>query len=332
MRRSVLFSFWISFSLCVAPALAEPLQVVTSVPDLADLVRRVGGDEVEVESLVRGPQDPHFIDPRPTFIRRLHDADLYVEMGLQLEIGWSPVLLQSARNPSIRPGGDGYIDASRAIVPLEVPGGVIDRSQGDVHPGGNPHYLTDPLNGLRVAHLLAQRLAAARPAAAEKFAANATAFEHALLERLVGAKLVAERPAAEIVAALEAGRLEGEAGGWLGQLANARGVKAVEDHRLWPYFARRFGIELVAELEPIPGIAPTTAHLTEVVALVEAQHVRLLLASPYFDERHARTVAQRTGIPVVTLAHQTGALEGADDYLSCVGLNVQAVAEALARE
>jgi len=328
MKRSSLCAF-AALVLCAATAFAKPLRVVTSVPDLADLVRRVGGDEVEVDALVRGPQDPHFIDPRPTFVRRLHDADLYVEMGLQLEIGWSPVLLQSARNPKVRPGGEGYVDASRAIVPLEVPGGAVDRSQGDVHVGGNPHYLSDPLNGLRVARLLAERLSAARPAAAAKFAAGAQAFERALLEKLAGAELAARVPAAELVAALEADRPPGPVGGWLGQLAGARGVPAVQDHRLWPYFAHRFGLELVAELEPIPGISPTTSHLTEVVALVQARGVRLLLASPYFDPRHARIVADRTGIPVVTLAHQVGALPGADDYLSTVELNVRAVAEAL---
>jgi zinc/manganese transport system substrate-binding protein len=312
-----------------ASALAKPLHVVTSVPDLADLARRVGGDEVDVSTLVRGPQDPHFVDPRPTFVTRLHDADLYVETGLQLEIGWSPVLLQSARNARIRPGGDGYIDASRAIVPLEVPRGRVDRSQGDVHPGGNPHYLSDPLNGLRVARLLADRFSAARPAAASKFAANAAAFERALLERLVGPELAARTPADALVAAIEADRLGAPPAGWLGRLAHARGVRAVQDHRLWPYFARRFGLELVAELEPIPGIAPTTAHLTRVVELVRTRGVRLLLASPYFDPRHAATVAGRTGIPVVTLAHQTGALPGSDDYLSTVDRNVRAVAEAL---
>jgi len=330
MKRLVPCAFAVLASvLSGAPALAKPLLVVTSVPDLADLVRQVGGDEVEVSALVRGPQDPHFIDPRPTFVRRLHDADLYVEMGLQLEIGWSPVLLQSARNPKVRPGGEGYVDASRAITPLEVPQGVLDRSQGDVHPGGNPHYLSDPLNGLLVARLLAERLGAARPEATAKFAAGLAAFEHALLERLVGAELAARMPADELVAALEGDRLTVPVGGWLGELAKARGVLAVQDHRLWPYFARRFGLELVAQLEPIPGIAPTTAHLTEVVQLVEARHVRLLLASPYFDARHARTVADRTGIPVVTLAHQTGALPGADDYLSTVDVNVRAVAKAL---
>jgi zinc/manganese transport system substrate-binding protein len=162
-------------------ALAEPLHVVTSTPDLADLVRVVGGEEVEAESLVRGPQDAHFMDPRPTFVRRLHDADLYVEVGLQLEVGWSPVLLQSARNPKIRPGGEGYIDASQAIAPLEVPTGAVTRAQGDVHANGNPHYLSDPLNGLFVARLLRDRLSALRPAAAADFAARTAGFVLALL-------------------------------------------------------------------------------------------------------------------------------------------------------
>jgi ABC-type Zn uptake system ZnuABC Zn-binding protein ZnuA len=327
MKRSILLV--LSLLLCATSASARPLRVVTSVPDLADLAARVGGEEVEVSALVRGPQDPHFIDPRPTFVTRLHDADMYVEMGLQLEIGWSPVLLQSARNPKIRPGAEGYVDASRAIVPLEVPTGIVDRSQGDVHVGGNPHYLSDPLNGVRVARLLAERLAALRPAGAATFGANAAAFEREVLARLVGPERLARSEPPELVAALETGRLDGAVGGWLGMLAGARGQTAVQDHRLWPYFAKRFGLELVAQLEPIPGIAPTTAHLTEVVALVKARGVRLLIASPYFDPRHARTVAERTGIPVVTLAHQTGALPGADDYLSTVDRNVRAVAEAL---
>lgn len=327
----------LSLSLAAA-AFGEPLRVVTSVPDLADLVRAVGGEEVEVESLVKGPQDAHFMDPRPTFVRRLHDADLYVEMGLQLEIGWSPVLLQSARNPRIRPGGEGYVDASQAIAPLEVPTGTVTRAAGDVHAYGNPHYLSDPLNGLHVARLLRDRLSAARPAAAAGFAAREAAFEHALLGRLVGPELAARFPADEIVAAVEQDRLgawleaRGGAaalGGWLGRLSNARGVAVVQDHRLWPYFARRFGLRPVAELEPLPGIAPTTAHLTEVVGLVKSQNVRLLIASPYFDPRHARSVAERTGIPVVTLAHQVGALPGADDYLSTLDLNVREVGEAL---
>jgi len=331
MHRFVLFALSVALLPLASAIHAEPLQVVTSVPDLADLVQRVGGNAVQVEALVRGPQDPHFIEPRPTFVRRLHDADLYVEVGLQLEVGWSPTLLQSARNPRVRPGGAGYLDASRAIQPLEVPVGSVDRSQGDVHPGGNPHYLSDPVNGLLVARLLRDHLGTLRPAEAARFAENEAAFERALLERLVGASLLAATPPDALLASLADGAPAG-AEGWLGRLASARGTAAVQDHRIWPYFARRFGIRLVAELEPRPGIAPTTSHLTEVVALIEREQVRMLLASPYFDARHARTVAGRTGIPVVTLGHQVGALPGTDDYLALVEENVRRVEEALRGE
>jgi ABC-type Zn uptake system ZnuABC Zn-binding protein ZnuA len=260
-----------------------------------------------------------------------------VEVGLQLEIGWSPVLLQSARNPKIRPGGERYLDASQAIAPLEVPTGAVTRAQGDVHASGNPHYLSDPLNGLLVARLLRDKLSSLRPDAAADFAARTTAFEQALLERLVGREVAGRFPAEELVTALAQDRLESVGGaralgGWLGRLAPARGAAVLEDHRLWPYFARRYGLRAVAELEPLPGIAPTTAHLTEVIGLVKSQNVRLLIASPYFDARHARTVADRTGIPVVTLAHQVGALPGADDYLSTAELNVRRVEEALGGE
>jgi zinc/manganese transport system substrate-binding protein len=141
---------------------AETLRVVATVPDLGSLAQAVGGDAVDVTVLVKGPQDPHFLEPRPSFVRALHDADLFVVVGMDLEIGWVPPLLGTARNPGIAVGGPGYVDASTAIVPLEVPQGAVTRALGDVHPFGNPHYLTDPVNGLRVAALLRDRLAAAR--------------------------------------------------------------------------------------------------------------------------------------------------------------------------
>jgi ABC-type Zn uptake system ZnuABC Zn-binding protein ZnuA len=325
IRLHCIVTLLLAFAL---PAAAEPLRVVTSTPDLADLARRVGGDAVEAESLVKGAQDPHFIEARPTFVRRLHDADLYVEVGLQLELGWSPKLLQGARNPRVRPGGDGYVDASRAIAPLEVPTRAFDRSQGDVHPGGNPHYLSDPVNGLRVARLLRDRLTALAPGSQAQFAANTAAFERELLTRLVGEALASEQSPDALLAAIDGGTLRSP-GGWLARLSNANGVAAIQDHRIWPYFAKRFGIRLVAELEPQPGIAPTTSHLTRVVGIAEREHVRMLLASPYFDPRHARTVAERTGIPVVTLGHQVGSLPGADDYLSLIEENVTRVEQAL---
>ena len=303
---------------------ASPLRVVTTIPDLGDLAREVGGDEVEVSVLAKGPQDPHFVEPRPSYLRTLHDADMYVEIGMDLEVGWAPVLLRGARNPDILPGGRGYLAASQAIHPLEIPTGPVTRALGDVHPYGNPHFLTDPLNGLRVAALIRDKLAALRPGAKAGFDARYRDFARRLMERLVGPELAAGRDPEELAAALEAGALgEAPLGGWLGATQPLRGMRAIEDHQAWIYFARRFDLVLVGTLEPKPGIAPTTSHLAEVVEAVEAQHARVILASPYFDPRAARWVSERTGAQVANLAHQVGAREGTGDYLDAIDYNVR---------
>jgi len=308
---------------------AAPLRVVATVPDLADLARTVGGDAVEAMSLAKGPQDPHFVEAKPSFVRQLHDADLLVAVGLDLEAGWLPPLLQAARNPRVSPGEAGHLDASRAIAPLDVPKGAVDRSMGDVHPLGNPHYLTDPLNGLRVARAIAERIAQLRPEAAAGVAARADAFERRLVERLVGEALVAKEAPGEIARAVERGELDAllarsgaTLGGWLGLLGAER-RRAVEDHRAWSYFARRFEVELVAALEPLPGIAPTTRHLAAVVEQMKAQQVGLVFSTAYFSPDAAKFVAAQTGARIVPLAHQVGSRPGTDDYLSAVDWNVR---------
>lgn len=321
-------------TLCAAHASAgEELAVVATVPDLASLAEAVGGDDVRVTALVKGPQDPHFLEPRPSFVRTLHGADLFVLVGMDLEAGWVPPLLASARNAAIQPGARGYLDASGAIEPLGAPPGAVSRAMGDVHASGNPHYLCDPLNGLRVARRLRERLAELRPARAEAFAARERRFAEALVARLVGPEAAAGRDPDEIARAVEEGRIEsllgGPPGGWLGVARAAAGRGAVEDHLLWEYFARRFGLRLVATLEPLPGVAPTTRHLAGVVATMEREGAGLILSSVYFDPRHARFVAERTGARIVPLAHQVGAREGAADYLSTVDSNVRALARAL---
>jgi len=337
MLRHALRRFALSLALAGAASAgasaAEPLRVVATLPDLGSLARTVGGEQVEVTVLVKGPQDAHFLEPRPSFIRALHEADLFVLNGMDLEVGWVPPLLQSARNPKILPGAAGYVDASSAVMPLEVPQGRVDRSMGDVHPYGNPHYLTDPVNGLRVAALLRDRFAERRPEAAGALAERYARFAAELAARLVGPEAAASRDPEELVRSVEEGRSSalpgGEPGGWLGTLRAARGRSAVEDHKLWEYFARRFGLLPVATLEPLPGIAPTTKHLTTVVEIMKQRGVGLILSSVYFDPRHANWVAERTGARVVPLAHQVGARDGAADYLATVDYNVRALAEAL---
>lgn len=312
--------------LSAGAAAAEPLRVVASVPDLGDLVREVGGSEVEVSVITKGPQDPHFVEARPSFVRVLHDADLYLEIGRELEVGWSSVLLRAARNPKILPGSRGYLAASAAIEPLQVPTGPVTRAMGDVHPYGNPHFMTDPLSGLRVSALIRDKLAELRPAADEGFRVRRQSFAKRLMERLVGPELAATRDPDELARRLEAGDLDAsQLGGWLGEARALRGVGVVEDHSAWAYFARRFGLDVVATLEPKPGIAPTTSHLSEVVERVKARRARVILASPYFDPRHASWVAERTGARIAPMAHQEGSREGTDDYLATIEYNLRAV-------
>jgi ABC-type Zn uptake system ZnuABC Zn-binding protein ZnuA len=322
--------------LAAASSEAKPLDVVATLPDLGSLAREVGGDEVSVTVLGKGPQDPHFIEARPSFIRKLHSADLFVVVGMELELGWAPVLLRGARNPRITPGAPGYLDASTVIVPLQVPEPTSDRSAGDLHPFGNPHYLLDPLNGLRVARLIRDRLTELRPDAEPAFRQGYDGFARRLIERLVGPEAAALAPPEELARLVETGRLDPwleqrgtSLGGWLADAKRLEGSQAVEDHRLWVYFASRFGIRLVGTLEPLPGIAPTSRHLSKVVARIREGQVPLILSTSYFDPRHARWVAQRSGARIAALAHQPGAREGTNDYLATADYNLQQVLEAL---
>jgi ABC-type Zn uptake system ZnuABC Zn-binding protein ZnuA len=341
LRRVVIAGLALGALFCAVavPLRAEEvLRVFATTPDLGSLAREVGGDRVAVVTMVQGPEDPHFAPARPSWIKELSRADLYVQNGLELEIGYAPLLQRGARNAAVLPGGAGYLDASTAIVPIDVPSGTIDRSMGDVHPFGNPHYLLDPLNGLAVAAVLRDKLGALRPADASLFAEGYDAFHRRVAEGLVGAELAAKYEAEKLATLHELGKLEkfldgtGEReklGGWLGRMAPLRGTKVVDDHRLWPYFARRFGIEIVGDLEPKPGIPPTTSHLTALVERMRAQNVKAVIASPYYDPRHARFVAEATGAAVVPLSHQVGGRPQVSDYFGNIDYNVRTLAQAL---
>lgn len=317
---------------------AEPLRVCATVPDLGSLVEEVGGDRVAVTVFVKGTEDPHTLDARPSFVKELNRADLLVLVGLELEIGWLPVLQKNARNPRVLAGGSGCLDASQAVPVMEAPEGPVDRAMGDVHAAGNPHYLSDPVLGLKIAGLIRDKLAALRPGEAEYFRKRYDGFRKRLGAALVGEQLAAKYDVEKLAALHEHNKLleflasQNEKqllGGWLGKLAPHFGAKAVDDHSVWPYFARRFGIEIVGHLEPKPGMPPTTRHLAEIVKAMKPAGVKLVVSSAYYDPKHAAFVAERTGAKVVRLAHQVGALEGASDYLKTVDLNVARIAEAL---
>ena len=317
---------------------AEPLRVCATVPELGSLAEEVGGTEVTVTVFTKGTESPHFTVPKPSFIKALHACHAYVQIGLELEIGWAPPLLQSARNTAVAPGGAGYIDASEVIPALGVPSGQVDRSMGDVHPGGNPHYLLDPLNGLRVAALLRDRFTALRPEAEQHFAARYADFRQRLGAALVGEALSLKYDFEKLALLAEHGRLvdfldsQGDAAllaGWLGMARPLAGTKAVAEHDAWAYFAARFGLQLVAFLEPIPGVPPSTSHVGAVIERMLAEQIGVVLAIAYYDPRYARFVSEKTGATVVAMAHQVGARPGAGDYLSMTDYNVRQLATML---
>jgi ABC-type Zn uptake system ZnuABC Zn-binding protein ZnuA len=315
-----------------------PLRVAATVPELGSLVREVGGDQVEVTVFAKGTEDPHFVEAKPSFVKVLSQADLFIQVGMENEAGWVPLLVRNAGNPNVLAGAKGFLDASTAITPLDVPTGTIDRSQGDVHAAGNPHFLTDPLNGLRVAALIRDKLLELRPDRQPSFEQRYQAFRRRLGAAMVGESLSKKYDFEKLALLYEHGRLadflkqqgdDGKLGGWLGMMLPYYGAKVLADHNVWPYFARRFGITVVGFMEPKPGIPPTTRHLGELVNTMRAEQVKLVIGVPYYDPRHAQFISGNTGATVVKMAHQVGAREGTDDYISMIDYNVRSLAAAL---
>lgn len=316
----------------------EVLRVFVTTPDLGSIAREVGGDLVSVVEMVKGREDPHFAEARPSFVKELSRADLFVEVGLELESGYAPLLLDGARNAAVLPGGAGFLDASRAIAPLDVPQGVVDRSMGDVHVAGSPHYLLDPVRGFEVAKAIASKLSVLRPASSTVFAARLEDFRSRLAASIAGPALAAKYDAFKLAELASRGGLSAfldaqgdraSLGGWLGAMLPLAGTKVVDDHAVWTYFAARFGLVVVGHLEPKPGIPPTTAHLREVIERMKADGVRAVIASPYYDPRHARLVADATGAKLIELAHQTGGREGTATWIEMIDYNVRTTAAAL---
>ena len=317
---------------------AEPLWVCATVPGLGSLAEEVGGTEVAVTVFTKGTESPHFTVPKPSFVKALNVCGAYVQVGLELEIGWAPALLQNARNAAVLPGGPGFIDASTVVPALGVPSGPIDRSMGDVHPGGSPHYLLDPLNGLRVAGLLRDRFSTLRPEAKQYFAERYDAFRQRLGAALVGEALSRKYDFEKLALLAEHGRLfdfldsQGDSAlldGWLAALRPHAGAEVVAEHDAWAYFSARFGLEVVAFLEPIPGVPPTTSHLGAIIERMRAEQVGAVLTTAYYDPRYARFVSDKTGAAVVAIAHQVDARPGTGDYLAMTDYNVKQLAAAL---
>lgn len=282
---------------------AAKLKVITTTSDLAQVARAVGGDRVDVESIARGYQNPHYVDAKPSFIVKLIDADAFIRTGLELESGWEPVLVESARNRRILPGNAGFIDASEAVEPKAVPADPT-RAMGDVHPGGNPHYMLDPRNAIKVARHIAERFAAIDPPGGPTYRANADAFGNRLQEK------IAE---------------------WRNDLAPFAGATFVSYHDSWPYFADFFGLSDAGQIEPKPGIPPTASHTADLIERMNAENVRMIFTDPWFERRTVAFIAERTGAAIVEIAMFPGAYPGTETYVDAMDHNVTAIKKALRR-
>lgn len=278
------------------------LKVVTSSTDLYDIAVAVGGTRIHAAHIGEGYQDPHFVEAKPSFILRLRDADVFAFVGLDLEIGWMPLLVDGARNSRIKAGGTGYVDVSRAMPVLDIPQGTVDRSQGDVHPRGNPHYWLEPENGKRIAHLFAEKFTALDPKGADTYAKNAKAFD---------AKVDALN--AELAP----------------RLAITRNKPVVAWHTSWRYFAQYTGMNIVAFMEPKPGVPPSPSHLASVIATVKRTGAKAIVMEPFYDKKVAETVAKRTGVKVLILPTSVGGLPSVTNYFELIRHNVTQLAEAV---
>jgi zinc/manganese transport system substrate-binding protein len=281
---------------------AAQLRVVTSTTDLYDIARAVGGNRIAATHIGQGYEDPHFIQPKPSFILQLQKADVWAYVGLDLEIGWMPLLLDGAKNSKIRSGGSGHLNVSLVIPVLDVMRGNVDRSQGDVHPLGNPHYWLDPDNARKIAKLFRDKFAELDGENTPAYDANLKAWE---------AKLDAAERA------------------WQDELAIIKGKPIVAWHTSWRYFAAYTDVNIVGFIEPKPGVPPSASHLASLIRTMKEKDAKVIIMEPFYDRKTADKVARETGAQVLVLPPSVGGLKGLDDYISVMRHDIQALATAL---
>ncbi len=326
----------ISVSLAALASVASAnLSVVTSTEDLASIVRAVGGDKVSVSSIVTGARDPHTIEAKPGYMSRLMKADLFVAIGLDLEVGWEDAIIRGSRNNNLRVGAKGHLYASNGITPLEKPSGSVTRAQGDVHPNGNPHIWLDPANVRKIADTIANKMSELDPGNRAVYQKNADAFQsqidaamfgQALVSQVGATKLWTWSNAGSLASELKAAGLSAKLAGWAGRLEKYRGQNIVTYHRSWSYLADRFGFAVVEELEPKPGIPPTAGHLAKVIGEANSKDVRAIVQESFYSKKAAETVASRTKAKVVVIPLSVGSETGVTDYFKLMDTIVLRIA------
>lgn len=299
--RKILIGAVLVAGMCPA---ASKLNVVTSTEDLAALGREVGGDHIAIDSIAKGYQDPHFVEPKPSFLLKLQKADLLAVVGLQLEIGWLPPLITQSGNSKIQVGNKGYLDVSTFCEVLELPTGVVTRADGDVHPLGNPHYWLDPENGRRIARAFKDKFSEMQPADAAYFDQHLKDFEQRLTD--------AEKR-------------------WDAEMAPFKGRKVVTYHRSFPNFAKRFGLNIVDYVEPKPGIPPTPSHTLELINRMKQENIKLILVEPYFDMKTPNSVAQAVGGTAIVLLPSVGGEKQVQTYFQLFDYDINLLTTAFGK-
>jgi zinc/manganese transport system substrate-binding protein len=300
--NKVIFTFLAAGTLLTAHA---KLNVVATTTDFAAIAKEIGGDKIELTTLAKPTEDPHFVDAKPSFIVKLNHADVLIEGGAELEIGWLPALLDQSRNEKLAAGVPGHVACAQGIQLLEVPA-TLDRSKGDIHAAGNPHYTTDPINAKVIAQNIANAFCALDEKSAESYRANLKKFDDA-----IDAKMVE----------------------WQKTLAPFKGQQIVSYHDSWLYFGGRFGLKIELFLEPKPGIPPTPAHLAEVITKMKSDNAHVIIVDPYLNRRTAETVARNANATVVDVTQFPGGVKGTEGgYIQMLDYLVNSIAKALAEK
>jgi len=302
--KSPIRLIWVSMVVLVlaaAPAFAD-LKVATSLTDLASVAQFVGGKHVTAQSLCRGFEDPHFVPAKPSLMKAIQHADVFISTGLELDAGWLPLVLPGSRNPRIQPGAKGFVDASEGVDVLEKPSGTVSRAEGDVHPLGNPHYYTDPRALEVVADHLADVFSRLDPPNAADYAANAEAFKK---------------------------RMETSLAKWTQTMAPYKGSPVVTYHKNFVYFAERFGLKQFGTVEPKPGIPPNPRYLSDLAERMKKDGVKVVLYQAYYNQDPGNQLAKRAGGTAVEIATECGGVPGTDDVFSKFDKLVATIAGAL---
>ncbi len=297
--------FILALLLTLLPCLygQDKINILTTTTDLKSIAEFIGGDKVKVDSICKGYQDPHFVEAKPSFMMKAKNADLFIRIGLELEIGYEELIIDGSRNSKIRIGELGHLDASEGVYLLEVPTTArVDRSMGDVHPMGNPHYWLDPLNAKIIASNIAERLARLSPQDTQYFKNNLSEFNRKIDKKLAE---------------------------WKEKLASFKGKEIAIYHRSWPYFMNRFDLNVACELEPKPGIPPSPGHLRKVIEIIKQKNVKVILTEVFYDEKPAHFVAEQTGSKAVIVPNSVGGIKEAKDYFSLIDTIVDKLAKGL---